>query len=286
MTQTDSISRIAVLALMVVGTSPLLAQPACDSLPGPAGPVIDVFPNQAGSLRSIVAGAGSGTTVVLHPGNYDMSAGDSTSRLVFATPSVTLRSVTGDRDSVVLDGAYQTNELISIYASDVTIADLTVARAYDHPVHINGTAGNPISGVKLHNLHVIDPGQQAIKINAVADGYADYGVIECSHIELTSTGRGQIRDNCYTGGIDAHAARGWVIKRNRIEGFWCPVGLSEHGVHFWRGARDTVVEQNVIVDCARGVGFGLGTSGGTRVYVDDPYPSVPEKGHIDGIRHK
>jgi hypothetical protein len=242
-----------------------------------------VLPGQSASLRAEVAAAAEGTTILLHPGNYDMSLGDSNSRLVFDTDGVTLRSLTGDRDGVVLDGAYQTNELISIYASNVTIADLTLRRAFDHPVHINGTAGQPISGVLLHNLKIVDPGQQAIKINAIADGYADYGVIRCSHIELTDTGRPQIRDNCYTGGIDAHAARGWQIVRNRIEGFWCATGLSEHGVHFWRASRDTLVEQNIIMDCARGVGFGLGTQGGSRVYPDDPYPDVTDKGHIDGL---
>ena len=43
-----------------------------------------------------------------------MDAGDAVSRLVFATPGVTLRSLSGNRDAVVLDGNYQTNELIAI----------------------------------------------------------------------------------------------------------------------------------------------------------------------------
>ena len=278
-----SICWLAVAMLPLATPAPSVGQPICDPLPAPMGPVIEVFPHQAHSLRSIVSSASPGTTVLLHTGLYDMSSGDAISRLVFAVSGVTLRSAEGDREGVVLDGGYQTNELISIQASNVTIADLTLRRAYDHPVHINGTSGNPIVGVALHNLHIADPGQQAVKINAIDDGYADHGVIECSHIELTAAGRTQIRDNCYTGGIDAHAAFGWWIRRNRIEGFWCPNGLSEHGVHFWRASRDTLVEENVILDCARGVGFGLGTQGGSRVYPDDPYPGVEDKGHIDGI---
>jgi hypothetical protein len=283
MTQGGAEKTLSGLLLALAVAVPAGAQPPCDSLPAPWGAIIEVRPDQASSLRGIVDAAEAGTTILLHPGTYEMSLGDATSRLVFDTPGVTLRSFSGDRASVVLDGAYQTNELVSIYASNVTIANLTLKRAFDHPIHINGTSGNPISGVVLHNLRIVDPGQQAVKINAVADGYADDGVIECSHIELTQVGRTQIRDNCYTGGIDAHAARGWRVQRNRIEGFWCPSGLSEHGVHFWRASRDTLVEQNVIVDCARGVGFGLGTQGGSRVYPDDPYPNVSDKGHIDGM---
>jgi len=270
-------------SLMLIPLESAWAQPPCDPLPAPTGTVIEVHPTQNGSLRDIVASAATGTTILLHPGIYDMSQGDASSRLVFDIPGVTLRSFDGDRDSVVLDGAYQTNELVSIHASDVAIASLTLRRAYDHPVHISGRSGSPISGILLHDLEITDPGQQAIKINAIDDGYADNGVVECSHIELTPQGRSQVRDNCYTGGIDAHAARGWSVRANHIEGFWCDNGLSEHGVHFWRASRDTRVERNVILNCARGIGFGLGDQGGSRIYVDDPYPGVADKGHIDGL---
>jgi len=212
-----------------------------------------------------------------------MSHGDATSRLSFHAPDVTLRSAGGDREAVVLDGGYGTSELISIHASGVVIADLTLTRAWDHPVHVSGSSGHAITGVMLHNLHVVDPGQQAIKVNPVDDGYVDAGTIQCCLIELTDTGRGHIRDSCYTGGIDVHQARGWLVRRNRIQGFWCDTGLSEHGIHFWRCCRDTVVEENVIAECARGVGYGLGSTGSCRTYADDPYPGVGFKGHIDGV---
>ncbi len=258
------------------------AQPACSPLPPPGGAVVTVTPQQAGSLAGIVAAAASGTTVLLADGTYDLSCGDADYRLAFWTPGVSLRSASGNRDAVVLDGAYLTSELVSIYASNVVIADLTLRRAYDHPVHISGQS-SAISGILLHNLRIVDPGQQAIKVNPVGAGYVDAGTIECSSLELTDAGRAQVRDNCYTGGIDAHQARGWIVRRNRFVGFWCNDGLSEHAVHFWRCSRDTLVEQNVILDCARGIGFGLGSTGSCRSYPDDPYPAVGFKGHIDGI---
>ncbi len=260
-----------------------VAQPPCAPLAPPEEPIVEVFPSEVAQLRDIVAAASTGTTILLHDGLYDLSHGDGADRLSFNTPGVTLRSVSGDRDAVVLDGAYGTNELISILASDVTIADLTVKRAFDHPIHISGNAGSPITGIVLHNLRVVDPGQQAVKINPIDDGYVDFGVMQCSLIELTPVGREEIRDNCYTGGLDAHQAWGWLVRRNRIEGFWCDQGLSEHGIHFWRGSRDTLVEENVIVDCARGIGFGLGADGSAREYPDDPYPDIGYMGHIDGV---
>lgn len=269
-------------AVACFSTAPVSAQPACTPLPPPDGTVVEVLPSQADQLKTMVQGAASGTTLLLHDGFYDMSGGGS-SQLVFSTPGVTLRSLSGDRDGVTLDGGYVTGELLSVQASDVVIADLTLRRAFYHPIHVSGLPGNPITGVVVHNVRIVDPGEQAIKINPIDDGWVDDGRIECSSIELTPAGRAEIRNDCYTGGIDAHAAQGWIVRRNRIEGFWCPNGLSEHGIHFWKASRDTLVEQNLIVDCARGIGFGLGSSGGSRSYPDDPYPTFPNKGHIDGV---
>ncbi len=236
------------------------AQAPCPSLPAPTGTVVVVAPADADNLRSIIAGAAAGTTILLEDGIYDMSGGDFSHRLVFTTPNLSLRSASGDRETVVLDGNYATSELISIQASGTVVADLTLKRAYDHPIHISGP-GIPISGVLIHNVHIVDPGQQAVKVNPIAAGTVDSSTLQCSLIELTDAGRTQIRDSCYTGGLDAHQATGWLVSRNRVAGFWCDEGLSEHGIHLWRQSADTVVEGNVVVDCARGIGFGLG--GGT-----------------------
>ncbi len=140
----------------------------------------------------------------------------------------------------------------------------------------------------IHNVRITDPGQQAIKINQNNAGtYPDDGVIACSRMELTAAGRPEIRDNCYTGGVDAHQAWGWRIHDNHIEGFWCDAGLSEHGIHMWRGCRDTVVERNVIVNCARGVGFGLAGSPADNQRMpdiaggDDPCPDLRGGAYVD-----
>lgn len=245
------------LVFFLLGGGAASAQTPCVPLPPPTGPTIEKHPSDAGTLRATIAGAAEGTTILLHDGFYDMSGGDSTHRLVFSTPGLTLRSVSGDREAVVLDGNYVTGELVNVQASNTTIADLTLARAYYHPIHISGQ-DSPIEGILIHNVHVVDPGEQAIKVNPVGAGTVNNSTLECSHLELTNTGRTHIRNNCYTGGLDAHAATGWLVRRNLIKGFWCDDGLSEHGIHMWRQCQDTVVEENRIVDCARGIGFGLG----------------------------
>ena len=178
---------------------------------------------------------------------------------------------------------------MQVVASGVTIADLTLKRAVYHPIHVSAADNTDTLNTRIYNVHVIDPGQQAIKINQNSSytHFADYGEVACSRIELTDAGRPHIWDingSCYTGGIDGHQARGWVIRDNSIEGFWCQNGLSEHAVHFWTGSRDTLVERNYLKDNARGVGLGLGDTGSNwRTYVDSPCSGVNNAGHYGGI---
>jgi len=249
-----AVAVLVVAQLLLV--PPGSAQAPCPALPPAAGPTTSV--STPAQLEAAVNGAAAGDTILLQDGFYDLSG----VVIWIDTPNLTLRSASGNREAVVLDGDYDASfgELLSIHASGVTIADLTLQRAYNHPIHITGTASGPISGILLHNLHIIDPGQQAVKVNPISTGVGtvDDSTIECSLIELTRSGRPHIRDNCYTGGIDAHDATGWRVWRNRIQGFWCASGLSEHGIHFWRQSQDTIVEDNVVLDCARGIGFGLG----------------------------
>jgi hypothetical protein len=256
-------------------TPPLLADAdACAPLPLPAGTVVKV--STVDQLVNAVNNANPGDIISLADGNYNLDG----IYLRLDTPNISVRSTSGNREAVILDGNYQTTEIIQVVASNVTIANLTLREAYDHPIHVmSGNATNTLNTL-IYNVHIIDPGQQAVKINPATTGYyADNGVIACSHIELTDTGRTHIRNNCYTGGIDMHQGRGWVFRDNLIEGFWCASGLSEHGIHLWRGGRDNVIERNVFNDNARGIGLGMATSGTGRTYTDNACPSA--SGYVD-----
>lgn len=247
----------------------------CEPLAPPEGKVIDVGPDEAGDLRAIVGSLETGDTVALADGTYDLNG----EYLWIETPGVTLRSASGNPDRVVLDGGYTGSEIVTIAASDVTVAELTIRRAYTHGIHVTSSDAGDTLNTLIYRVHIVDSREQAIKINPhnTSGVYPDNGVVACSHLLLTDGGRPDVNPTsggCYTGGVDAHQARGWVIRDNLIEGFWCETGLSEHAVHFWRGGRDTVVERNRLVDNARGVGFGLSTDGDARIYDDNPCPSA------------
>ncbi|HEY3498752.1 MAG TPA: hypothetical protein VGK73_28870 [Polyangiaceae bacterium] len=268
--------------------------PDCEALPEPENVVAEVVPTDADQLPSIVRAAPEGSTILLADGTYRMAGSDESSRRIqIVARGVTLRSRSGNRDAVIIDGEYQTEEIITVSASEVTIADITVRRAVYHPIHVLGGPDGDIRGVRLRNLKIVDGGEQFVKVNtsgATPNTYADDGILECSHFELTDEGRPEVvpePGGCYTGGIDAHQARGWIVRNNRFVGIHCTNGsLAEHAIHFWTSSRDTLVERNTIVDCARGIGFGLGDGGGNppdRTYDDDPYPSAGYIGHYDGL---
>ncbi len=257
----------------------------CEPLPV-SGRTVDVSP--ADNLLRFVQSASTGDTLLLADGTYRLGG----SILQLREPGVSLRGKSGNRDAVVLDGerSAASGEVVSITASDVTVADLTIANAYTHAIHVQTSDGADVLRTVIYNVRITNALEQAIKINldASESHFPDGGLVACSHLELTGQGRSAVRNNCYTGGVDAHGARDWVIRDNVIEGFWCPEGLSEHAVHFWTGSRDTTVERNRIQNCARGVGFGLGenTSSSTdtwRTYQDAPCGNATPVGHYGGV---
>jgi len=256
----------------------------CQSLPAPSNNTIVVTPAEAASLPGIVSRSKVGDTILLEDGTYELDG----AALWIDTSGVTIRSRSCDRDAVILDGAYRSTEIVTVAASDVTVADLTIKRAYTHAIHVVSTDQGDTLDTLIYNVHIVDSREQAIKINphAAKIHFTDNGTVACSHLELTDTGRPQVNPDpggCYTGGVDAHQSRGWVIRDNRIEGFWCPDALAEYGVHMWRGCRDTVVERNYFIDNARAVGLGMASSGEARVYNDDSCPVSGYVGHQGGI---
>ncbi|MCC6337304.1 MAG: right-handed parallel beta-helix repeat-containing protein [Myxococcales bacterium] len=258
----------------------------CPQLPAPTGAVVTV--TTASGLIAALQGVAPNTTILLEDGTYSFASGQ---YVYVGARGVTVRGKSNDATKVILDANYATGfgqSIVTLAADDVTLADVTVQRAYDHPIHVQPafSSPEPLTGVRIYRVRVIDPGQQGIKVNPDEPGFLnviDDGLIACSAIVLTSTGRAQVRDNCYTGGVDLHAARGWTIRDNHIEGFWCPQGLSEHAIHCWKGCRDITVERNVLVNNARGVGFGLGTGTAGRSYPDNPCPGVTNAGAVGGV---
>jgi hypothetical protein len=259
--------------------------PQCAPAPVPAGNTITLGPSDSARLPGVVRNAPAGSVILLREGTYRL-----TGALIFQTPRLTLQSASGDARKVVLDGQYKANETVMIAASGATIANVTITRAIDHLVHLVPPARDTIQNIKLTGLRLVDAGEQFVKANPDAGrtAFVDDTVVECSEFEMTDEGRTHVETlggtSCYTGGIDVHGGRGWKVRHNKFEGLFCRTGfMSEHAIHFWRESRDTLVENNLIINCARGIGFGLGQSGPPTRRWDDIQGVTGYVGHYGGI---
>lgn len=101
-----------------------------------------------------------------------------------------------------------------------------------------------------------DSFQQLLKVSSSdhSSNTSDYGTVQNCEFKYTQG----IGPNFYIGGIDAHGARGWNVLNNVFRDIASPDNRpAEFAIHFWNGASNNVVEGNTIIDCDRGIGFGL-----------------------------
>ncbi len=224
----------------------------CDIL---RGEVVTV--RTAGEFRAAIDQANARTdptTILVENGTYRIA---STSSFPYLTAnSAVIRSRSGQRDSVILEGtgmrdvAPATEDGLLIAGDQVIIADLTIRNVGNHGIQVSG------HGLLVHNVRIQNTYQQMLK-GATDRATIDSGTVQCCLFEYTEG----IGPNYYIGGIDVHKGRGWIVRDNLFESIQSPAGsVAEHAVHFWNNSASSTVERNIILNCDRGIGFGLGTS--------------------------
>lgn len=256
------ISRISLVTFLLVaalttavGVRPASAAGTCVDPAALSGPVIEV--DTEPELQSAVANLASGTTILIADGTYQLT----NTLNVRGVTDVAIRSVSGNRDAVVLQGRGMSNtsygnvpHVMAIYdAKNVLIADLTLRDAYFHLIQIHGE--DDADGVHLYNLQLIDAGEQFVKGSTAGNPgpYADDGIVECSLFVYTDRAR-----SWYTNGVDVLAGSGWIIRDNVFRNIRAPEGqLAGPAVLMWRNSIDTVVERNLFIECDRAIALGL-----------------------------
>ena len=257
----------------------------------PAGPGMVNVGDATRTLRDVVRDASTGDTILLADGTYTFPAGGggAFTGLYFTTPGITMRSASGDAASVIIDSAYSdhgnSSAAITVAAADIVLADFTVQRSVYHLIHFWAEG----DGATVHNVTLIDGGQQFVKASPGDSARVDEVEISCSRFLMTDTGRDNVwgygsadgNTTCYTGGIDSHDSRDWHVHDNYFEGIYCTAdgvarpahgvnpgnrggntyrgGLSEHAIHMWDSESGSghLIERNHIVNCARGIGLGF-----------------------------
>lgn len=217
---------------------------------------------QVNDVSGLIAGIQSANnsnghvTILLAAGTYQL-----TTNLPFisaSTTALTIRGATGDRDDVIIKGQGWNNSnvthIFNVAADSFTVADLTIGEVYYHPIQVHSNP-NDADFFLANNVRFIDAKEQLLKVSAGGPLFADNGIVECCLFEFTAG----IAFQYYTGGIDAHRAKDWIVRQNIFKGIRSPeADLAEHAIHFWRESSGTTVERNQIIDCDRGIGFGLG----------------------------
>jgi hypothetical protein len=203
-------------------------------------------------LRRALGRARPGTTILLEDGIYRLGG----SQLDVAIPDFVLRGKRGDRSKVVIRGEGMEERIvaISVSAPGVTLADLTVGYVGFHGIQVRGES--KASDVVIHNVRVVDTGQQLIKGSTTPSAEPSrHGLIACSRFEYSDHAPSD-----YTNGVDVLKGEGWVVRDNvflRIRGPREQGWRAGPTILFWRGSRDTIVERNWILDCYRGIALGL-----------------------------
>jgi hypothetical protein len=150
------------------------------------------------------------------------------------------------------------SHVFDVYADYFTLEDVTIGWVRNHAVQVHGEADADFC--VFRNVHFRDTYEQMIKVSASQsqEVYSDGGLVEFCSFEYTAG----IAPQWYVGGVDAHRAKDWVIRNNRFNHIKSPASaLSEGAVHFWSDSDNTLVENNTIFDCDRGIMFGLDNSG-------------------------
>jgi hypothetical protein len=213
-------------------------------------------------LQSAIAAAnnaGGGATILLADGTYTL-----TSTLYVNAPNVTIASQSGDRTKVIIQGDAMSStakigNVIRAAGSNFTLHDVTLQKSGWHLVQIVGEAN--ADGAVIRNCILRDAYEQMIKVSndpTTPTVHGDNGLVENCLFEYTAG----IGPEYYIGGIDAHASTGWVVRNNTFRSIISPSGsVAEFAVHFWDGSANNTVEKNLIVNCDRGIGFGMDGQG-------------------------
>ena len=211
----------------------------------------------AGLERAVAAADHWGGHVLIHlaPGTYAL-----TETLVVTAPNVTLEGQPGARRRVIVQGdgmnpAARIGNLIRVSGSHFTLSGMTLRRSRWHLIQIAGEDGAQAPVIRdcvLENAY-----EQLIKVSDSAahpGATANDGIVEHCLFQYTAG----IGPEYYIGGIDAHGAKHWIVRDNVFRNIASPSrAVAEFAVHFWDGSADDLVERNLIVNCDRGIGFGL-----------------------------
>lgn len=229
---------------------------------GPLGPPGDdetvVTVSSLSAIQNAIASATGPKTIYLTSGVYPVTPD---SFIAIHKSDITLRSLSGNRDDVVIQGqgmaaGGDVGHGIYITASNITIADLTVRDTQNHGIFFNPGSHDNL----VHNVRCVDIGEQLLKASDdTSMAPKNNTIVECSLFEYTTT-LNDGDDGWYTNGIDILNSHNWIIRDNTFRNIKhnpsITTTLAGPAILAWKGSSGTLVERNRIIDCDFGISFG------------------------------
>ena len=215
-------------------------------------------------LYQALAQALPGDCILLADGQYRLPQ-----RLEIRKNGLTIRSASGYRDGVVLDGKdSRLGELVAVTgASGVMIADLTIQNAQFNGFKIDSETG--VHRLTIRNCVIHNIWQRGVKGVKVPPENREQVRPQKCRIEYClfyndrpkefaddPTDTAQTFGGDYIGGIDVMYAKGWTISDNIFVGIQGRTRQGRGAVFLWHESEDCVVERNIIVDCDSGICLG------------------------------
>ncbi|MGH1377073.1 MAG: LamG-like jellyroll fold domain-containing protein [Alphaproteobacteria bacterium] len=196
---------------------------------------------------------GGNAQIVLSPGVYNIE-----NTLNITSEGVVIRSETGRASEVIIQGDKMSPDadignIMWVGASNFTLDGVTLQKCGNHTIQIAGEM-NP-DNPTIKNSILKDSYEQLLKVSSANDGTTvDNGIVENTEFSYSAG----IGPNYYIGGMDVHGGKDWVVSDNVFKNIASPAdSVAEHAVHFWNGSSENTVENNVIIDSDRGIGFGM-----------------------------
>lgn len=231
-------------------------------IPPPTNTVINV--SSVAELVSAVQQANStgNTTIMLADGTYTLY-----NYLRISADNVTIRSQSGDRRLVIVrGGGMEGGVAIAFYvtANGFVAADMTIGWTSNCAIALSGRADNPL----IHNVRFFDTENWMLQIHPLPEDTARAynGVVEWCRFEYTA---GSGPDELI-GGIVCARCRNWTVRNNVFKNIRSPDDTpAPHAISFQSQSSGTLVDNNKIINCDRGIGLG--------------FSSFPTSGHSGGV---
>ncbi|PCJ62344.1 MAG: hypothetical protein COA79_04570 [Planctomycetota bacterium] len=245
-----------VIHFFLIFTCTLLSQEyvAPKSLPLMNKRVIQV--SSVKDLESKLLNIADNTTIVIAPGIYKVSV----HIYIRGRKNIEIRGKKFNRNLVKIIGQGYKNKnfgdtphcLEFSGCTNVRVSNLSIGDVYHHPIAMQGNC----TDMHFYNIRFFDAGEQFLKGNSDTNSGRGVlrGKVEYCLFEYTKMAR-----SWYTQGVDIHTGKDWIVRNNIFNNIMGPSNdqLAGHAILFWNGSSNSICENNLMINCARGIAFGL-----------------------------